>query len=514
MTITASMLYSYTTCPHRVHLDLFGDPADRDKISPFVEMLWERGHLFEEETIASLGVPFLNLRAEPRIYREQLTRRAMQRGERLIYGGRIAHGELLGEPDLLRRTDTGYEPGDIKSGTGAEGITEDSEGKPKPHYAVQLALYADILLQKGLARSRHAFVWDVRGDEVGYELDQPRGPRVGATMWDEYIEILADVEEIVGGRTATRPALISACVLCHWRTHCRRQIVEADDLTLIPELGRSARDRFPLELATVAALAGAPLNDLIMHGKSRIAGIGANTLQKYRARAVLQKQRSPVPYFLEPVRLPQRPVELFFDVETDPFRGVCYLHGFVERSDHIIKDERYVAFLAEEPTEEAERDAFARAWAYVQTHPEAVVYYYSSYERTIWKQLAARYPGIATAEDVLALFKQERFIDLYTDVVRSRMIWPTVSLSLKVLASHLGFRWRDTDPSGAASIQWFHRWVKTGDPQIRQRILDYNEDDCRATRVLVDTLETLPSIPGNIVLNSQPYTDRPLHSLP
>ncbi|MEZ4275185.1 MAG: ribonuclease H-like domain-containing protein [Nitrospirales bacterium] len=47
-------------------------------------------------------------------------------------------------------------------------------------------------------------------------------------------------------------------------------------------------------------------------------------------------------------------------------------------------------------------------------------------------------------------------------------------------------------PSGAASIEWFHRWVESGDRTIRQRILDYNEDDCRATRVLLDGIRRLP----------------------
>jgi predicted RecB family nuclease len=71
------------------------------------------------------------------------------------------------------------------------------------------------------------------------------------------------------------------------------------------------------------------------------------------------------------------------------------------------------------------------------------------------------------------------------------MIWPTTSLSLKELAKFLGFKWRDTDPSGAGSIQWFHEWVETGDDSIRRRILEYNEDDCRAMRVLVDALSDL-----------------------
>jgi predicted RecB family nuclease len=44
----------------------------------------------------------------------------------------------------------------------------------------------------------------------------------------------------------------------------------------------------------------------------------------------------------------------------------------------------------------------------------------------------------------------------------------------------------DLISASIASIEWFDQWVRTGDPSIRQRIIDYNEDDCRATRVLLD----------------------------
>ncbi len=489
--ITASMLYSYTTCPHRVTLDRFGDPADRDEVSPFVELLWERGHAFERETIEALGFPFLNLRDVPPAQKEDLTLRAMQEGERLIYGGRISHGRLLGEPDLLRRTESGYIPGDIKSGAGVEGANEDSDGKPKRHYAVQLGLYSDILQQLGLATTKDSFVWDIHGEEIPYDLARPRTKTGKIPMWDEYGVVLARVEEIADRHLQTTSGLISACALCHWRSHCRREIVAADDLTLISELGRSTREKFPPDLSTVAELSGTDLSDLVAGDKSTIPGIGAKTLQKYHARAVLQKQEKPAPYFTEEVRLPASDTELFFDIETDPFRGLCYLHGFVERTGRDSATEQYVAFFAEEAIPEDERDAFAQAWAYVQECLDAVVYYYSHYERTIWKQLARRYPDVATEDDMTALFEEDRFVDLYSDVVKSKMVWPTYSLSLKTLATFLGFAWRDTDPSGTGSIQWFHEWVETGDDAIRRRILEYNEDDCRATRVLVDALRGL-----------------------
>ena len=99
---------------------------------------------------------------------------------------------------------------------------------------------------------------------------------------------------------------------------------------------------------------------------------------------------------------------------------------------------------------------------------------------------------VCTEADVETLFAAETTVDLYNDVVRSKTEWPTHDFSIKTLAKTLGFAWRDTDPSGAASIEWFNQWLKTGDPAHQKRIIEYNEDDCRATRVLLDGLRLLP----------------------
>jgi len=149
--ITASMLYDLVQCPHRVTMDLFEDFAKRDPINPFVQLLWEKGNAFEQQVIEELQVPFVNLRPFSGQEREQLTKEAMSRGDTLIYGGRIRADDLLGDPDLLRRKQDGYVAGDIKSGAGVEGVSEDTDGKPKKHYAVQLALYTDILERMGFS---------------------------------------------------------------------------------------------------------------------------------------------------------------------------------------------------------------------------------------------------------------------------------------------------------------------------------------------------------------------------
>jgi hypothetical protein len=182
MKITASTLYDLVQCPQRVALDAFGDPAERDEINPFVRLLWERGTVFERDTIGKLQLPFTDLSKVDEADRERLTLEAMRRGDPLIYGGFISAENLFGMPDLLRKEIGGYVPGDIKSGRGKDGGDDDHDGKPKLHYAVQLALYADILERLNLSAGRRAFVWDIQGDEVGYDFTALSGQNLWRNM--------------------------------------------------------------------------------------------------------------------------------------------------------------------------------------------------------------------------------------------------------------------------------------------------------------------------------------------
>ena len=66
--ITASMLCNLIQCPYRLNLDLHEDSAKRDPESKFVELLWERGTVFESEVISKLDIPFTTRHAgSPRL---------------------------------------------------------------------------------------------------------------------------------------------------------------------------------------------------------------------------------------------------------------------------------------------------------------------------------------------------------------------------------------------------------------------------------------------------------------
>jgi uncharacterized protein len=311
-------------------------------------------------------------------------------------------------------------------------------------------------------------------------------------LWDEYRVALSAARAIYAQTQTTLPAYATSCKLCHWYSQCLKTLQKAGDLTLIPRLGRSARDTLASEFATIADLAKANPDGFVQSkDKTIFPRIGLGTLRAFHERAKLLTTPAAKAYLKAPVKLPTAPIELFFDIEADPMRDICYLHGFVVRKDGDTVGETFVAFFAESDTKESERAAFVEAIEFFRKSKPAVIFYYSKYERTFYRKLQGRYPDVCTADEIEALFDPAQAVDLYNDVVIKATEWPTHDHSIKTLASHLGFRWRDINPSGAASIEWYHRWIETGDPEVKRRILDYNEDDCKATRVLLDGIRAL-----------------------
>jgi predicted RecB family nuclease len=295
--ITASMLYNFVQCPHRVSLDLYGSPNRKDKVSAFVQLLWEKGNEYEKEVIENLDIPFTDLSSLSGDEKENATTEAMSRGDNLIYSGRIKDGNLLGEPDLLRKQGEGYVAGDIKSGAGEEGGSDLDDRKPKKHYAVQLALYTDILEKLGCCSGRTPFVWDINGEEIIYDLEELQGKRKPISPWSIYQDTLDRVVHISSNEGVTLPANSSICKLCQWRTNCIVILETNNDISLIPELGRAKRDAMLPYIKNLNELAMVDIAILTKGKKTVIPGIGPSSLEKFQERAILQTQKKCISLF-------------------------------------------------------------------------------------------------------------------------------------------------------------------------------------------------------------------------
>lgn len=496
MNITASKLYDYIQCPHKVWRDVYGPQDEKiQETNPFVQMLWDKGVNHEEKIIRNIG-EFTDLSVGSLDERFKNTMEAIQNKAPLIYQGVLKFENYLGIPDLLRRMPDGkYVPVDIKSGSGFEGSDEDfeEEGKPKKHYAVQLCLYVELLKKLGIPNTGTARIIDIHSNEVDYNLDQPMGKRMPMTWWQFFEQTKNNVQILLENKAQVKPAIAGACKMCPWYSSCKKWSKDNEDLAEIFYLGRSKRDVIneDLNVEKVSDFCNIDLAELA-HKKKKdktfLKGIGESTIEKLVRRAkIISITKQPVVYCK--IEFPKVSNELFFDIEDDPTQEFVYMHGVYERKG---KEERFVHFTAHNNTKEAEKEAWQRFWDYIRSLPkdDFSVYYYSHHEKTTYRKMQKLYPDVVSPDEVEWFFNRPETIDLYA-IVRDHTDWPLGSYSLKEIAQFLGFKWRDETPSGALSIQWFNEFLKTKDEKILNRILLYNEDDCKATMIMKDAIEKL-----------------------
>ena len=481
--------------------DIHG-PQDEiiDETNPFVELLWEKGVKHEEKIISQIGT-YLDVSKGSHEERFAHTIKAMKNKTPLIYQGVLIHENLLGIPDILKRLpDDTYIPVDIKSGMGFEGADEEKgeEGKPKKHYAVQLCLYNDLLKKLGFCTHNSGIIIDIHGEQVEYDLFALTGPKAKMTWWECYEQIKNNVDVLMNDQDRNKPAMASVCKLCPWYNSCKQWCEEKQDLTNIFYVGRSNRDRINDDLLIETTDDFMKLDvEEVMKQKERekkegnknfLYGIGKDSLAKAVNRTNIQyRTKKPVSY--GSIDFPEVSYELFFDIEDDPTQEFVYMHGVYERNG---KNERFIEFTATDISDDSEKEIWQKFWNYIDSLPKEdfAVYYFSHHEKTTYKKLQKRYPDVISMEEVEGFFEHPNVIDLYK-LVQKQTEWPVGSYSLKTLATYLGFSWRDETPSGALSIQWFNEYLDKKDESILKRILEYNEDDCRATMVLKDALEAL-----------------------
>jgi predicted RecB family nuclease len=180
------------------------------------------------------------------------------------------------------------------------------------------------------------------------------------------------------------------------------------------------------------------------------------------------------------IEIPTAPVELYFDIESEPSLELIYLHGVlvVDRSQGT---EMFHSLLAE--TLEEEERVWTEFLDLVWRYPTAPIFHFCPYEVQTVNKLARQYGTARNLIDPLI----PRFVDLHERVTRLVTL-PVEGYALKSIARWMGFDWRDQSANGAQSIYWYAQWLASGDRAFLDSIVTYNEDDCRATHLMKDWL--------------------------
>jgi len=103
-------------------------------------------------------------------------------------------------------------------------------------------------------------------------------------------------------------------------------------------------------------------------------------------------------------------------------------------------------------------------------------------------------------------------------LIYAHVYFPTYSNGLKSIANYLGFQWSSPDASGIQSIVWRYSWEKTKQDGFKQKLIDYNREDCLALQLVTESLrelsneshEDLSGFPSPIIATDKIEREYPL----
>lgn len=457
--LTASDFYRYLQCPHWPYWERFGDPKDRRKLTAAEEERLNDGLEHEKKVIKERYAHVHEVRVKGAAAAFKKTLALMKDGVPAIYQGRLLNEDWTGIPDILERhegkSDLGdwyYVPVDVKR----------AHLLKKEHMA-QLTFYA-VLLERVQGRfPREPAIVNADGERLAFDASE---------FLAEFRGMVTALDRIRAGEIP-EPVYRKSCEdTSPWGAACFRLAKERNDIALLFNVDvRKLKGLRACGIHTVDQAAA--MDPQALEGCEPGLTLRALTSAQRQAQSLEEDSvivKKSFPHETEGL-------EIHFDIESYPPLDVDYLYGF-----WIVEPgaERYVSFVAEKP--EKEREMWKAFLAWLETLPSSyTVYHYAAYEPSRLAILSKRYGD--EGNPWLARFLT-RFVDLKEDA-RSHCVFPLYFYSLKKICQFLGFRWEGDVKGGGESVTAYEKWLKTKRRSILDSILQYNEEDVRATAYLL-----------------------------
>ena len=261
-----------------------------------------------------------------------------------------------------------------------------------------------------------------------------------------------------------------------WRVYANKTVAENKDLLMLPHLNTEMRQCLKINgLFSTDDVAHCPLEKLqTILEEPYATETHFNALAYLYHKPILREKG-----FFPP---PAKKRNLYFDFEaTETFtkdnKSFVYLIGIWDKEQN-----KYVSFVAKTPEEEIK--IFEQFYNYIEDFEQTALYHWTDYEVRKMKKLAGQHTDDAE--------KLNKLCSICCDLkiaVNKAFYLPAPSFSLKAAAPAFGFNWRQEDCGAMDSMVYFTNWLKTGNEGLLQKVLMYNEDDCKAMLVLEESLK-------------------------
>ncbi len=467
--LTATTVATYITSPFTIYCNKFAPKDEKDEMAEYQKLLFQRGNEHEAQVVSDNYPDMATIQSTTPEGGFKLSIELMVSGADALHGMPIYYlpDGLYGVVDILEKSNTG------------------SSIFGNYHYTIK-----EVKLAKNI-KDKHL----IQGAFYNYLFGQIQGmtPETFTIIngegeeslhkYSDYESLLFD--SIEGTRRILQGEHVSpthgSCDF-PWESYCNKKAIETNDISLVAGISLKIKNRLVDQFKTIDDLVGASIENL-----TEIKGIGTKTAIKYITTAKAIQSETHIIIDKDKIDFPQRKVEIFLDLEgIDPTMAdeetpqIDYLIGILVRTG---SEEKYVPFTAKDT--DHEKEMLLEFLEFVKKQKDYVIYHYHHYEKTHLGKMMEKFEINEATQNMVF----DHMIDIHK-VATNSVVFPTYGNGLKQIAPYLGFKWRHKDVSATESISIYLDYATNPEENKDrfQKVIDYNEDDCVATRVIKDWL--------------------------
>ena len=296
----------------------------------------------------------------------------------------------------------------------------------------------------------------------------------------EIARVIDDLKQLRDGATLQKVRLNDHCRCCEFRDQCLSKAAQDDCISLLRGLSDKEIDKLSKKgIFTVTQLA------FTFRPRRKRKNRHSTLIRNHSLQAKANQEKTT--FVTGTLELPNAPLQLYLDVEGIPDQDFYYLIGVTSFDG---TNEKHVQFWADSLKDE--EIAWQSFQALFSSLEDFSLFHYGSYESRFISRMSKKYGIQSTVTEKLRLSSTNVLSKLYAHVYL-----PIYTNDLKTVASFLGFKWTEEGASGLQSVVWRNKWERTRNHSFKQKLIQYNKDDCRALRLVTETLRSIAANKGD-----------------
>jgi predicted RecB family nuclease len=453
--ITREVLEGYLDCKYKAYLKLTGEQGT---ISEYEQLTKEITILIHETATDKLNAR--HRKAETKAI-NLLDRAILKQGLPLLLGPIFQNAKMSICFDALQKGSGSSSLGDFYY------IPVLFHEVERPSQKQRSILEIQSLILAGLQRREPAFGILFHG--IGCQVK-----RVRMKMNDGKSQLMfKEIMEMQAGKQP-KSRLNDHCRICEFYQRCYADAKAKDDLSLLHRMSEKEISKYNKRgIFTVTQLS-------CTFRARRSRRNSSQKPQPYQHALKALAIREQKVYVYGTPELPVCDTRIYFDVEGDEDRRFSYLVGMIVQTEG--KEENH-SFWADTLTDE--RRVYEQFVNVVRHYENFRLFAYGSYEALFLRRMLKHTDMGDITKRLLG-----QLVNILS-LISTFVYFPVYTNSLKDIARYLGFNWTEPQASGLLSIAWCRKWETTGWSAFKEKLLNYNLEDCSALTLVANFISMI-----------------------